>query len=60
MKYKVTLYQEIYTHLEIEATSEDEARDLVLRGEFDEFDDATTIDIEVKESEIIDLEEIKE
>ena len=59
MKYKVTLYQEIYTHLEIEATSEDEARDLVLRGEFD---DANTIDIEVevRESEIIDLEEIKE
>jgi len=59
MKYRVTLYQEIYTHLEIEATSEDEARDLVLSGEFDEFDDDTTIDIEVKESEIIDLEEIK-
>ena len=58
MKYKVTLYQEIYTHLEIEAKSEDEARDLVLRGEFDEFDDATTIDIEVKESEIIDLEAV--
>ncbi len=59
MKYKVTLYQEIYTHLEIEAKSEDEARDLVLSGEFD---DAYTIDIEVevKESEIIDLEEIKE
>jgi hypothetical protein len=59
MKYRVTLYQEIYTHLEIEATSEDEARDLVLSGKFDEFDDDTTIDIEVKESEIIDLEEIK-
>jgi hypothetical protein len=57
MKYKVTLYQEIYTHLEIEAKSEDEARDLVLSGEFD---DANTIDIEVKESEIIDSEEIKE
>jgi hypothetical protein len=59
MKYRVTLYQEIYTHLEIEATSEDEARDLVLSGKYDEFDDATNIDIEVKESEIIDLEEIK-
>jgi hypothetical protein len=57
MKYKVTLYQEIYTHLEIEAKSEDEARDLVLRGEFD---DANTIDIGVKESTIIDSEEIKE
>ncbi len=56
MKYRVTLYQEIYTHLEIEATSEDEARDLVLSGEFD---DANTLDIEVKESEIIDSEEIK-
>jgi hypothetical protein len=56
MKYKVTLYQEIYTHLEIEAKSEDEARDLVLSGEFD---DANTIDIEVKESTIIDSEEIK-
>jgi hypothetical protein len=65
MKYRVTLYQEIYTHLEIEAKSEDEARDLVLSGEFrdlvlsGEFDDANTIDIEVKESEIINLEEIK-
>ncbi len=57
MKYKVTLYQEIYTHLEIEAKSEDEARDLVLSGEFD---DANTIDIEVRESALIDLEEIKE
>ncbi len=49
MKYKVTLYQEIYTHLEIEAKSEDEARDLVLSGEFD---DAYTIDIEVEVKEI--------
>ena len=59
MKYKVTLYQEIYTHLEIEAKSEDEARDLVLRGEFDD-DNTIDIEVEVKESEIIDLEEIKE
>ena len=57
MKYKVTLYQEIYTHLEIEAKSEDEARDLAFSGEFD---DANTIDIEVRESALIDLEEIKE
>jgi hypothetical protein len=57
MKYKVALYQEIYTYLEIEAKSEDEARDLVLSGEFD---DANTIDNEVKESEIIGCEEIKE
>jgi len=59
MKYKVTLYQEIYTHLEIEAKSEDEARDLVLRGEFDD-DNTIDIEVEVRESEIIDLEEIKE
>jgi len=59
MKYKVTLYQEIYTHLEIEATSEDEARDLVLRGEFDD-DNTIDIEVEVRESEIIDSEEIKE
>jgi len=59
MKYKVTLYQEIYTHLEIEAKSEDEARDLVLRGEFDD-DNTINIEVEVKESEIIDSEEIKE
>lgn len=59
MKYKVTLYQEIYTHLEIEAKSEDEARDLALRGEFDD-DNTINIEVEVKESEIIDSEEIKE
>jgi len=59
MKYKVTLYQEIYTHLEIEAKSEDEARDLVLRGEFDD-DNTIDIEVEVRESEIIDSEEIKE
>jgi len=59
MKYKVTLYQEVYTHLEIEAKSEDEARDLVLRGEFDD-DNTIDIEVEVRESEIIDLEEIKE
>lgn len=57
MKYKVTLYQEIYTFLEIEAKSEDEARDLVLSGEFD---DAITIDNETKTSEIFSCEEIKE
>jgi hypothetical protein len=59
MKYKVTLYQEVYTHLEIEAKSEDEARDLVLRGEFDD-DNTIDIEVEVRESEIIDSEEIKE
>jgi len=59
MKYKVTLYQEVYTHLEIEAKSEDEARDLVLRGEFDD-DNTIDIQVEVRESEIIDSEEIKE
>ncbi len=58
MKYRVTLYQEIYTHLEIEATSEDEARDLVLSGQFDD-DNTIDIFVEVKESEIIDSEEIK-
>ena len=59
MKYRVTLYQEIYTHLEIEATSEDEARDLVLSGKYDD-DNTIDIEVEVRESEIIDLEEIKE
>ena len=57
MKYQIALYQETYTHLEIEATSEDEARDLVLSGKFDS---ANTIDIEVKESDIISSQEIKE
>jgi len=56
MKYQVTLYQEVYTHLEIEATSENEARDLVLSGKFDS---ANTIDIEVKESDIISSQELK-
>ena len=59
MKYRVTLYQEIYTHLEIEATSEDEARDFVLSGKYDD-DNTIDIEVEVRESEIIDLEEIKE
>ena len=59
MKYKVTLYQEVYTHLEIEAKSEDEARDLVLSGKYDD-DNTIDIEVEVRESEIIDLEEIKE
>ncbi len=59
MKYRVTLYQEIYTHLEIEATSEDEARDLVLNGKYDD-DNTIDIEVEVRESEIIDSEEIKE
>jgi hypothetical protein len=58
MKYRVTLYQEIYTHLEIEATSEDEARDLVLSGKYDD-DNTIDIEVEVRESEIIDSEEIK-
>ena len=59
MKYQVTLYQEVYTHLEIEATSENEARDLVLSGNFDS-DNTIDIEVEVKESEIISSKEIKE
>ena len=58
MKYQVTLYQEVYTHLEIEATSENEARDLVLSGNFDS-DNTIDIEVEVKESEIISSKEIK-
>ena len=56
MKYKVTLYKEIYTFLEIEAKSEDEARGLALSGEFN---DAITIDNETKTSEIFSCEEVK-
>jgi hypothetical protein len=59
MKYRVTLYQEIYTHLEIEAKSEDEARDLAFSGKFDD-DNIIDIEVEVRESAIIDSEEIKE
>lgn len=50
MKYKVTLYQETYTEVEIEASSLEQANDFVLSGKFTEDD---VVDISVKESEII-------
>jgi hypothetical protein len=50
MKFKVTLYQETYTEVEIEADSLEQANDLVLSGKFTEND---IVDVTVKESEII-------
>lgn len=51
MKYKVTLYQETYTEVEIEAKSLSDAKELVMSGEFDDDD---VLDVTVKQSEIID------
>lgn len=48
--YKVTLYQETYTEVIIEASSLEEAQELVMSGEFNEED---IHDVSVKESCII-------
>jgi hypothetical protein len=50
MKFKVTLLQETYTDILIEADDSHMASEKVLMGEFDE-DDIT--DVTVKDSEII-------
>ena len=50
-KFKVVLYQEIYTTVEVWAEDESSAKAKVLRGEYDETMDV--IDVTVKESEII-------
>ena len=50
MKFQVCLYQETYTTVEIEATDEGAARDLVMSGEFS---DGDISDVTVKNSEII-------
>lgn len=48
MKYKITLYQEIYSDFEVEANSEKEASDMVISGQAGEPNDVT-----VKESDVI-------
>lgn len=53
-KFKITLYQEIYTDYIVEADDEDKAQDWVLRGEAEEFQDDTVC----KESAILKSEEL--
>lgn len=50
MKHKVTLYQETYSEIEVEAESQEEAEELVMSGEFE---DDQIIDVTTKSSEII-------
>ena len=52
MKFKLTLYQEIYTDYEVEAENEEQAREKVCNGEAEE------IDTTVKESEILECEKV--
>ncbi len=49
MKYKVILYQETYTEIELEAESLEAAKDLVMQGEFKDED---VKDVTVKESSV--------
>lgn len=55
MKFKACLYQEVYTTISVEAENEEEAKEKIMLGEFEETDDVT-----VKESEILTVEEDKE
>lgn len=50
MKFKVTLYQESYTEVEVDAENLEEAKDKVLSGDYDDDD---VLDVTVKESEIV-------
>ncbi len=54
-KFKVTLYQETYTEIEVFADDEDAAKELVLSGEFNDDD---IQDVTVKDSDVIDVEEV--
>jgi len=51
-KFIVCLYQEIYSDIEVEANSAEEASEKVMLGEFED-----PIDVTVKSSEIISTEE---
>jgi hypothetical protein len=51
MKYTVTLYQEVYTTVEIDAESKEDADTKVIMGDYDKDNDV--LDVTVKESEII-------
>lgn len=53
-KFKVTLYQEIYSDYEIEAESLGEAAIIVFSGDLN----VDPVDITVKESEIVECKEI--
>jgi uncharacterized alpha/beta hydrolase family protein len=54
-KYKVTLYVEQYTEVEVEASSEEEAEDMVISGDYS---DEQIIDTTVKESDVVDVREL--
>ena len=54
-RFKITLYQELYTDYIVTAENEDEARELVLQGEAEEFKD----DVDCKEHDILMCEEEK-
>ena len=53
-KFKVVLYQETYTTVEIEAEDKSSAEAKVLRGEYDI--DQDVFDVTVKESEIVEAD----
>lgn len=54
--YMVVLQQDIYTTVKIKASSEDEANELVMMGEFNDED---IIDVTTDNSEIIETSLIK-
>ena len=51
MKYKVTVYQEQYTDYIVDAFSKEHAKNLAIKGKYDEIDDIT-----VRHSEVVDVE----
>jgi hypothetical protein len=55
MKYKVVLYQEVYTTIEVEAQTVFEAEEKVLTGDWDEKDEK---DVTVKESNVLHSESV--
>jgi hypothetical protein len=54
-KYKVTLYTEQYTEIEVDALSSEDAEDMVISGNYSE---DQILDVSVKESDIIKTEEL--
>jgi hypothetical protein len=53
MKFKLTLYQEIYTDYTVEADSEEAARELIISGNASDLD---IDEVTVKDSDIVKLE----
>lgn len=56
-QYSVTIYTEVYTSVLVSANSDEEARDMVLSGEYDDDD---IEDVTVKESDVLSVDEIEE